>query len=329
MHSCSVFSLLAFASCWRSYEFKNLIQEEVCRGVQAQKSEHGDSEARRQDYAEGGKCQQSVVCSVGLEALTLDLNEQDLKSNGTLKEMNTVEESYESTGQPSHVTTTSKTSIGKTCQQLILCAEGSPVNRLVLPGSDEAKRMTVTSGRKLCAAYEQSSQLGSLARMCLDSSTWVSSKCWLTWRALVITPTHSLFQLVPSMLHTEETEFGLWLTPTAVERWATDETEIVTTSNGTPRRKYKNGKTSSLGLTQQVAWMWPTPASQSGGGCHGLGGGSGNTKKLRGMVGEEVGKQMASGSLNPNWVEWLMGYPIGWTDLELSVTPSSRKSRKR
>ena len=23
-----------------------------------------------------------------------------------------------------------------------------------------------------------------------------------------------------------------------------------------------------------------------------------------------------SGSLNPEWVEWLMGYPIGWTDLE-------------
>ena len=23
-----------------------------------------------------------------------------------------------------------------------------------------------------------------------------------------------------------------------------------------------------------------------------------------------------SGSLNPEWIEWLMGYPIGWTDLE-------------
>ena len=33
------------------------------------------------------------------------------------------------------------------------------------------------------------------------------------------------------------------------------------------------------------------------------------------------------GSLNPTWVEWLMGFPIGWTDLEDSATPSSRKSR--
>jgi hypothetical protein len=27
------------------------------------------------------------------------------------------------------------------------------------------------------------------------------------------------------------------------------------------------------------------------------------------------------GSLNPTWVEWLMGFPAGWTDLEDSGTP--------
>ena len=27
------------------------------------------------------------------------------------------------------------------------------------------------------------------------------------------------------------------------------------------------------------------------------------------------------GQLNPTWVEWLMGYPIGWTDLNASETP--------
>jgi len=28
------------------------------------------------------------------------------------------------------------------------------------------------------------------------------------------------------------------------------------------------------------------------------------------------------GKLNPEWVGWLMGFPIGWTDLEDSETPS-------
>ena len=27
------------------------------------------------------------------------------------------------------------------------------------------------------------------------------------------------------------------------------------------------------------------------------------------------------GRLNPNWIEWLMGYPIGWTELNASETP--------
>jgi len=30
---------------------------------------------------------------------------------------------------------------------------------------------------------------------------------------------------------------------------------------------------------------------------------------------------MQGGQLNPMWVEWLMGFPIGWTDLKDSETP--------
>jgi hypothetical protein len=35
-----------------------------------------------------------------------------------------------------------------------------------------------------------------------------------------------------------------------------------------------------------------------------------------------------NGQLNPEFVEWLMGFPLGWTVCEPSATPSSRKSRK-
>ncbi len=34
-----------------------------------------------------------------------------------------------------------------------------------------------------------------------------------------------------------------------------------------------------------------------------------------------------AGALNPTWVEWLMGFPLGWTALPPSATPSSRRSR--
>ena len=35
-----------------------------------------------------------------------------------------------------------------------------------------------------------------------------------------------------------------------------------------------------------------------------------------------------SGSLNPMWVEWLMGFPVGWTACGVSETRSFRKSSK-
>ena len=62
--------------------------------------------------------------------------------------------------------------------------------------------------------------------------------------------------------------------------------------------------------------MWPTPQASD--------------NRDRGNLGQEYiqrrkekGKQLGlstvvdktSGALNPNWVEWLMGYPIGWTDI--------------
>tara|TARA_R100000315_G_C5196838_1_gene115331 strand:- start:102 stop:917 length:816 start_codon:yes stop_codon:yes gene_type:complete len=45
------------------------------------------------------------------------------------------------------------------------------------------------------------------------------------------------------------------------------------------------------------------------------------TGKMQRMLGncQEV-RNTGTGTLNPNWVEWLMGYPIGWTDLKDSET---------
>jgi hypothetical protein len=36
----------------------------------------------------------------------------------------------------------------------------------------------------------------------------------------------------------------------------------------------------------------------------------------------------ATGRLNPEWGEWLMGYPTGWTACAASATPLSRRSPK-
>jgi hypothetical protein len=42
-----------------------------------------------------------------------------------------------------------------------------------------------------------------------------------------------------------------------------------------------------------------------------------------------VKENKGGGTLNPTWVEWLMGYPAGYTDLKDWEILSSRKSRKK
>ena len=68
------------------------------------------------------------------------------------------------------------------CEQLTLFPVDSRASRSVLPGSEEARTMTVTSGLKCLESYANSSQLGSLVRMCLESSIWHSTRCLLTWK---------------------------------------------------------------------------------------------------------------------------------------------------
>lgn len=53
--------------------------------------------------------------------------------------------------------------------------------------------------------------------------------------------------------------------------------------------------------------MWPTPTRSDGAGGPGSSGRQGGPN-LRTAVG--------SGQLNANWVEWMMGMPVGTTDLD-------------
>jgi len=95
------------------------------------------------------------------------------------------------------------------------------------------------------------------------------------------------------------------LTANMVERlWPTP------TLSGNYNRKGLSQK-SGDGLETAVKF-WPRTA--------GMCGGTGNWNQLK-IKCEDIteARKMGAGNggqLNPDWVEWLMGYPIGWTDLE-------------
>lgn len=230
----------------------------------------------------------------------MDWNAQGWKSRFRLNAMTTAAKSSKSTGRRSRAITTSEALIGSSSSPLTLSAADSLVSHSLLPGSDEARQMTVTSGRRWFDAWTLSGPLGSLAKMCLGSSIWGSSKCLLTWRPLVIKQQCLGFRLVPSMPRTSGNDSGFYPTP----------------------RKCSGKRSSGVNRTELYRAMskfLPTPTMAD---AHG---GPGNS----GRDGGENLRTVIGGPIHPHFVEWMQGYPEGWTELKRSETLSSHKSRKR
>ena len=156
------------------------------------------------------------------------------------------------------------------------------------PGSDEARRMTAISGRRCFALYEISGHPSSWQRTSMASlltkGGYSSTRCFLIWKpAITRRSRRLLFRLVPSMPRTGGIGFGFWPTPD--------------TTSGAPNlgSNKRHGPRSLLQVAQE---MWPTPTANRRDGL------------------QSHGKNIVSGSLNPTWVEWLMGFPLGWTVCE-------------
>src|SRR5690606_888480 len=100
-------------------------------------------------------------------------------------------------------------------EQLSLFTGDTLASLLVLPGTEKAQMMTAISGRKLLAYYKRSDQIGLLVKTLLDTSLWVSTKCFLNWKTSATPRNRLLYQLQLSEQCTDETGFSLLPTPTA------------------------------------------------------------------------------------------------------------------
>ena len=150
------------------------------------------------------------------------------------------------------------------------------------------------------------------------------------------------YRLVQLVHRTDGNESGLWATPSATDgqrgvtitdamtgisltqmvntphRWPTPNASDVrprATAYSTARR-LRIGKQISL---EAAVKFLPTPTVQDASNNGGPSQYERNSLPLNAVAG---------GSLNPTWVEWLMGFPLGWTALDASATPSSRKLSK-
>jgi len=113
---------------------------------------------------------------------------------------------------------------------------------------------------------------------------------------------------------TNGTGFGFWeswSTPTTMDHLP-PKSEKALMKEATIDRPNRSRPTN---LRDQVSNMqnWPTPRTA------GMCGGTGSWELLNKNTTKEEARLMGAGNggkLNPMWVEWLMGWPLGWTDLK-------------
>lgn len=86
--------------------------------------------------------------------------------------------------------------------------------------------------------------------------------------------------------------------PAAVRYWPTPRAN---------ERGQHNSQDQGMALSRAVK-MWPTPTASDA-----LGGPA--YSKPPGRQGGFLLKEVVPGQLNPTWDEWLMGFPLGWTEL--------------
>ena len=246
----------------------------------------------------------------------MGLNGQDLKSRGKLKLTPTVSESLPSTGPMSSDMETFELSTGQLFPELTCSVAASPARISALPESEPELTGSVQGSgvntSEPFAHFDPATSSWKTYQVCLLTSTWdVFSE---TWPRAGTMRNGIVYQQVPLAPLTGGIESGLWPTPRAQEPGAT------TVGYGRGLAELVEGK-------QQ---RWPTPTARDWRSQY-----APNSQAFlqrmenkRGVnLVEELQRQGNIGQLNPQWVEWLMGYPIGWTDLEDSATPSSRKSR--
>ena len=186
---------------------------------------------------------------------------------------------------------------------------------------------------------------GCLAKFDQDTFSWKTAQCSLledlnesleTLPRSGMTQSGLLWELPMLEQTTKETGFGL--SPNGVDSFHTPNTTGLdggSNSRKALKKRQKNWPTPrscsamAATITPESAWnekrnlnletivgrvMFPTPT------CH-------NSKE--GAYPAEYARNTptlathAGGKLNPMWVEWLMGWPLGWTDLKPLVTVKS------
>jgi hypothetical protein len=143
----------------------------------------------------------------------------------------------------------------------------------------------------------------------------------------------SVYQLKSAPRRISATESGLWPTPKANDAEKRGNFDLMNPRNGLPAAaklfptpctidsgsRVNRSKSKEAAIRPTLGAMakfnvWPTPRAMD---CKGAPKNRfAGSETYRSNLSEAVRDNLESGQLNPQFVEWLMGWPSGWTDLK-------------
>ena len=166
-----------------------------------------------------------------------------------------------------------------------------------VPGNNGDLRTNGIYGPKCSALSGNCTPLGCLEKMLLASSIWGSTRRFLTWSRQATPLGFSYFLLSPSAhgMSAKELSSSAMLLPTPL---ASDTGDV--------------GKTVDVRMTPTGSFRKYNPS------------GTVWTARLSWAVYKLLGSPPGDVKLNPDWVEWLMGFPRRWTDI-----PCGPKNRRK
>jgi len=202
---------------------------------------------------------------------------------------------------------------------------GSPNPDLPLTSSAAASHAKTSPTRDEGSGFVESGPVSGLtwptpfAFYDLATSSWRTSQPSLfedltslqeTWPRSGMTSSGTAFLLLPSAPLTDVTGGGQWPTPRA--------TDSMTEKLATVRARLHGGSPYKSRLEEAVAMAtWPTPSAWLGRRpAHMKCSPTLRHAEASFELTDAVGQAGDTGQLNPTWVEWLMGFPPGWLEID-------------
>jgi hypothetical protein len=193
-------------------------------------------------------------------------------------------------------------------------------------GSKESVADYGESSRELSAKSDRAESLLKIPRFCALEDLSPSSKTLPQWGSMQNGVCSELWTLAP---HMSEKECGSllptptaksygrnnrWPTPQAYSRGMSDSSPGITPLDIAVRPEMQRHAERAKERSRQIRWSTPQ--------AHDYKSEWSSRKTLSKQVDS---KKEANGlKLNPTWVEWLMGWPLGWTDLNVLGTDKFR-----